>query len=247
MTENNLENIPQTPKYSIIIPVKGKTLEQGKDSYLSMCLSSIRKHTPKSLYELIIIDDTPAPENSRWKYGQKNNYGATLAKGEWLVFLNDDCVVTPGWLEIFDKFFSDETSFKDSGIKPGLIGFSGIFFSGPQSAFNGFTNSIYPHKRVVTACAAVKRSVFEQVNGFDMDWPCNNYTDDDLSIRVWEAGYTNLIFPHYVFHFSGKSFDTKDIWKTDMAEGKKAMAKKFGEDWESKHYKDMVKNSAAKQ
>ena len=211
------------PKYSIIIPTKDRY-----NAYLKICLMSLDLHTPKELFEVIIVDDSFAPDDKFFGYAQKNNIGAKMAKGEWLILMNDDVVVTPEWLENFNQFFS---KFKEKdGAKLGIVGFSGLYFASYQSAFIGRRNYPFVSKRIIFALAAMKKSVFEDLGGFDNDWPVNNYTDDEICIKAVQKGYTNLVFPHYVFHFAGRSFSQEEYEK-DLKAGAEYMEKSFGKDW----------------
>ena len=106
------------PDVSIVIPVYGKV------EYTYRCLKSINELRLKNKYEIIIVDDF-SPDNTReiisrmegvgFIENEENvgfirscNKGADAAKGEYLVFLNNDTEVTDGWLDelltTFDEF-----------------------------------------------------------------------------------------------------------------------------------------------
>ena len=97
------------PRVSIVIPVYGKPL------LTFTCLASVREATPVESCEVIVVDDA-SPESmaealapvtgARFERNPENlgfigscNHGAELARGEFLVFLNNDTIVTGGWLE----------------------------------------------------------------------------------------------------------------------------------------------------
>ena len=102
------------PMVSIIIPNKDE-----KES-LKACIESIREKTEYQNYEILIIENNSTSEEIfhyykelsrdpkirllRWKkefnYSAINNYGVRHAKGEYLLFLNNDVtVITPGWIK----------------------------------------------------------------------------------------------------------------------------------------------------
>ena len=102
---------------SIVIPVFNHCL----DSFA--CLKSIAQHTAGIGYEVIVVDDGSTDETGEM-LGQvpglislRNdqntgfvgscNRGAAMARGEFLVFLNNDTVVTPGWLEAMARTFRE--------------------------------------------------------------------------------------------------------------------------------------------
>ena len=97
------------PLASIVIPVYGKPL------LTYTCLKSVHANTPHDMVEVIVVDDaSPEPAAAalagvtgvRFERNSENlgfigtcNRGAELARGEFVVFLNNDTIVTPGWLE----------------------------------------------------------------------------------------------------------------------------------------------------
>jgi ferritin-like metal-binding protein YciE len=103
------------PIVSIIIPVYGQAL------FTYNCLRSLRSHRSRFSFEVIVVDDcspdeTPSMldsfEGLRFVRNKINkgfihscNLGASIAHGQLLVFLNNDTVVKPGWLdELIESF-----------------------------------------------------------------------------------------------------------------------------------------------
>ncbi|WP_456324620.1 glycosyltransferase family 2 protein [Desulfonauticus submarinus] len=113
-------------KVSIIIPVLNKW-ELTKN-----CLVSLAEHTPREIYEVIVIDNgstdkTPTMAKhfglnlfgKHFKYirlskninfGPACNLGAKIAKSDFLFFLNNDTILTPNWLEPLLKAFTQDPS-----------------------------------------------------------------------------------------------------------------------------------------
>ena len=106
-----------SPQVSIVIPVYNqfwKTLE---------CLQSIAAAPDGPRFELIVVDDRSSDRTARVLskipgiFTLRNdrrrghvascNRGAVAARGEYLVFLNQDALVTPGWLGSLARTFSD--------------------------------------------------------------------------------------------------------------------------------------------
>lgn len=101
--------------------------------FTKTCISSIYQNTLSPEFEVIIVDNASKQEtrnslqklseeyenltvlNNPKNYGfaKANNQGAKLAKGDYLVFLNNDTIVSPGWLE---KLLSHLQNIPDAGM-----------------------------------------------------------------------------------------------------------------------------------
>ena len=206
-----------TPKVSIIIPVYNHlkaTLE---------CLASIIRHTGIADYEVIAIDDgssdqtptvLPTVQGLRFIRNDKNlgflrtcNRAAKEAKGEFLVFLNNDAQVTSGWLEPLLEPFADPTI--------GAVGPKIIYPNGRLQEAGAMINTDlsiamvgvggdpaegrYNYAREVHYCSgtclAVKRATFERLGGFDDALAPAYYEDCDLQLRMRENGLRTLYNP----------------------------------------------------
>jgi O-antigen biosynthesis protein len=100
----------ETPEVSLIIPLYSHA------ELTRACLRSIREHTTRIMYEVILVDDDADDETRRLLtdevrgakilrneenlgYLRSMNRGASVARGKWLVLFNNDTEVTRGWLE----------------------------------------------------------------------------------------------------------------------------------------------------
>lgn len=201
------------PVISIIIPFYKQprlTLE---------CLASIEKFTKSQAYEIIVVDDNSKDdmvgifvgvENIKIIHNEKQegfgascNKGAQQAKGEYLVFLNNDAQVTDGWLSpLLDEMKSNPSvgavgpkvlnvngTLQEAGalIQPDgsaiLIGFD----DDPDAAF-------YNQNRDVEYCSGVclmvRADLFRQLGGFDSHFAPAYYEDVDLSFKIRADGYS---------------------------------------------------------
>lgn len=174
----------------------------------------------------------PAPPEPFF-YGNLCNAGAKAALDadcDVLVFLNDDTVVRPEWLNIF---FEDLEVVRKSGMSPGLIGARSECVSGPQSIHDGMEMDfrmrevtrvqrlahqgqavevpshllpvLFRFPRIVTFAAACTKEAWAASGGFDPNLPAHNWSDDILSCRMFMAGYPNFVGRAFVAHFGSQT------------------------------------------
>ncbi|HEX6834559.1 MAG TPA: glycosyltransferase, partial [Rudaea sp.] len=113
----------ETPRVSIVIPVYNKI------DYTVACLRSLAEHAGTVAFETIVVDDGSSDATPqrlaqitgvRTLRNERNlgfigtcNAGAAVARGEFVLFLNNDTVVTVGWLEALLRCFEEEP---DAGL-----------------------------------------------------------------------------------------------------------------------------------
>ncbi len=215
------------PKASIIIPVFNKWL------YTYNCLRSIAQNTEGVPYEVIVVDNASQDETRTWLdriervrviRNSKNdgfvtgcNRGSQAARGEYLVFLNNDVVVKPGWLSELIRTFESDASI-------GLVGAKLLYPDGSLQEAGGIiwndgtgwnygrgdqsNKPEYNFLREVDycsgACLAVKREVFEALGGFDVRYQPAYYEDSDLCFAARNLGLKVVYQPKVeVIHFEG--------------------------------------------
>jgi len=251
---HNITNLPSFPKISIIII----TLDQV--DALKRNLASIEEISTYKNYEIIIVTNNH-DENSEmrkflkgkkypvWVYdssysfGGMNNFGATKAKGEFLLFLNDDVkVISPNWLEAFlslalkkstgvvgGKLLSSDGKLQDCGgivWRDGNAWNYGRGHDPDDPKFNYVRDGDY----CSGSCLFVKTEIFNQVGGFDTSFHPAYWEDVDLCFSIRKLGYKILYQPlakliHYEGMTQGTSTD-KGL-KSYQIENQK----KFHEKW----------------
>jgi O-antigen biosynthesis protein len=241
------------PKVSIIIPMYNQL------EYTYYCIRSINEHEELRDYEVIIANDNSTEsteflerhlENVNIITNEKNlgflkncNNAAKHARGEYLVFLNNDTVIRKGWLSelllVFEKY-------KDVGLvgsklvyPDGTLQEAGgiIWQNGTGWNFGRNDNPDKPQYNYIKevdyisgASVMIKKSLWEDIGGFDEHYSPAYYEDTDLCFAVRNKGYKVMYTPFSeVVHFEGKSHGT------DLKKGIKRFEvinrQKFVEKW----------------
>jgi len=225
-----------TPRVSIIIPAYNKF----ELSY--HCIASIALAFNQISYEVILADDCSddktaeaediisnlviSRNSENLRFLRNCNTATELARGEFIVFLNNDTEVTSFWLdELVNKLDSDAT-IGMTGSKllnlDGTLQEAGGIVWGTGEPWNVGRNANslspeYNYSREVDyltgAAMCIRKDLWLQVNKFSDELiPCY-YEDTDLAFKVRDAGYKAVYVPHsQVVHFEGQSHG-KDITK----------------------------------
>jgi glycosyltransferase involved in cell wall biosynthesis len=113
------------------------------------------------------------------------NAGASIARGKVLAFTDDDCVVSPSWLQEILKAFQGTTAVALHGRT--------VTDQATRSPLTHEMEVLGPWLSTVPTCnAAFMRSAFEAAGRFDESFPTAHNEDRDLAWRVEELG--DIIF-----------------------------------------------------
>lgn len=222
------------------------------------CLESIRRHTPQP-HEIIIVDNGSSDGSRQWLRERQSeqptikliensenlgfsagcNQGIRAASGEYLLLLNNDTVVTPGWLAGLLEPFSDPSVGVVGPITNNLSGAQ----EWPWSDYNGLGElddfalhhrSKYrywwiPSRRIVGFCMLFRRSLVEQIGYLDERFGSGNYEDDDFCLRTALAGYRNLVLADvFIHHVGSATFSGNNLNYTEAMLKNRAL---FNEKW----------------
>ncbi len=212
------------PLASILIPTR------NGQKLVRQCIESIRRKTTYAPYEILLVDngsdqkaaieyfhalrddntirllEDPLPFN----FSRINNEAARAARGEYLVFLNNDIeVITPDWLSelvshaqrpeigaVGAKLWYPNDTIQHAGLVL-VAGLAAHAHHGRKRGDHGYFSraSLAQSLSAVTAaCLCVRRKVFEEVGGFD-ETLAVAFNDVDLCLRIQAAGYRNLYTP----------------------------------------------------
>lgn len=207
------------PEVSLIV------LNYNRPDLTTECLDSIWRHTEGLRYEVVLVDNGSAPERlldlaplangarllrlgvNRF-FGEGNNLGFEASRGRYVVFLNNDVTVNPGWLMPLIECLRQDPSVGACGpmmLYPGgrlLEAGARIRPDGSSEQFGKGADPDDPTWRqprevgyVSAAALALRREVFEAVLGFDLCYEPAYYEDSDLCLKIRQLGLRVLYCP----------------------------------------------------
>ncbi len=229
-----MSNTPGGPagSASVIIPCSNQL------SYTRLCLASLARHT-RPPWELIAVDDGSTDGTAAYLAGVQDaapfsvtivanaenrgfpaaiNQGLARARGDYLVLLNNDAVVTDGWLDQL-------VALVDSDPSIGMTGPMSNYASPPQlvervpyqdlDAMHEFA-AIWRRERrgrwfktpkLSGFCLLLTRRCFEAVGPLDERFGLGFFDDDDLALRARKAGFEPAVAHDlFVHHYGGRTF-----------------------------------------
>jgi GT2 family glycosyltransferase len=223
--------LPQSPRplVSVIVPTYGKT------DYTLRCLASIAAHLPDAPIEVIVVDDA-APDAdvalldrvagvrllrnlTNQGFVRACNTAARVARGTYLLFLNNDTQVLDGWLDTMVALFQIRADVGAVGSRllypDGRLQEAGgiIWRDGSGWNFGRLEDPdrpAYNYVREVDYCSGaalmVPRLLFARIGGFDERYVPAYFEDSDLCFRLREMGLKTLYQPRSrVVHHEGVS------------------------------------------
>ncbi|GAB1401831.1 hypothetical protein MASR1M68_07420 [Elusimicrobiota bacterium] len=229
------------PKYLVSIVML--TYNQLDDTQI--CVESLLKHTTDVNYELIFVDNGSTKDNTKtYLEGLKekhsnvkvifndtnlgfacaNNQGIEISEGEYVLLLNNDVILTEGWL-------SRMLLVAESDKKTGIVGPCTNHASGRQvvvfdgsadddEAIQQFAKSVlsknagfwFSVSRIIGFCVLIKREVLFNVGVLDEMFGPGGYEDFDYCMRVKQAGYNIVISGDtFIYHIGGKGYSANNM------------------------------------
>ena len=212
---------------SVIIPNKdeAEALRKCVDSVLQTGYENLEiiivenNSTSREIFDLYgELKEHPKIRLVRWKgkgfnYSAINNYGAKFARGEYLLFLNNDVYGTLGteWLTemlgvvqrtdvaaVGARLYYPDMKIQSAGIVIGIGGVAGSVFTDLKKGHSGYMHKaalMQDLSAVTAACMMTKKELFIQAGGFEEKLAVA-FNDVDLCLRLGEMGFRIVYDPY---------------------------------------------------
>lgn len=259
-TELTLELPDELPLVSIVIPTRDRW------DLLGACLESLRQtRWPADRLDIVVVDNgsTDAKtlkmlvkaeesgqirvirDDRQFNWSRLNNVAARDARGELLVFLNNDTEVNdPAWLRklaahalreetgaVGCKLLYEDRTVQHGGVIAGIQGVAGhahLFLQPDAGGYRNLAITTHEVSAVTGACLAVTRQNFEAVGGFDENFRVA-FNDVAFCFALHKQGKRNVYVSDPLFiHHESKSRgydDTPEKQALQQAEARKAWAR----------------------
>lgn len=203
-----------------------------------LCIESIRKYTKPQNYELIIVDNASTDGTVEWLeqqqdirtiYNQENkgfpagcNQGMRIATGENIMLLNNDVVVTEGWLDnLITCLYSQENIGAVGPVTNSCTYYQAIPVTyknlEEMQVFAKEHNQCNPalweeRLKLIGYAFLFKRIVYMRVGELDEIFTPGNFEDDDFSFRIRDAGFKLMLCRDtFIHHFGSVSFSERPL------------------------------------
>ncbi|MBN1354213.1 MAG: glycosyltransferase family 2 protein [Candidatus Omnitrophica bacterium] len=234
------------PKCDIIIPVWNKL------EYTKSCIASIMEKT-KYPYRLIIVDNASLPETATFLENlaasgrgevllirnEQNegfikaiNKGIRACRAPYICILNNDTVVTEGWMEESIKVLTGDASIGIVNPSSNTLGqklgknVTPDTWAADSKAQSG---NYIELKTAAGFCMFMRKEIFDTVGLLDEAYGMGNFDDMDFSLRAREKGYKIVrALAAYVYHTEKSSFRILRNFGKDFKRNREAFEAKWG-------------------
>ena len=252
-TEGEVSHTQDLGFYRVKYPVQGKPLvsviipNKDEKETLQTCLEMLEKNTGYQNFEIIIVENNSTTDEifryykelsgnrkihllrggKEFNYSAINNFAAAHAKGEYLLFLNNDVKsINPDWLEemlgvcqrpevggVGAKLIYPDNTIQHAGCVIGMGGIAGHMFVDMPADRTGYLHKaslLQDMSAVTAACLLMKKEVFEQAGGFTEELAVA-FNDVDLCLKVRKNGYLIVYDPYAkLYHMESKTRGAED-------------------------------------
>ena len=216
------------------------------------CLDSIKRNTQYP-YELIIVDNGSSDGTLEYlkkyqedasnrthcifngcnlAFSKANNIGIRKASGENILLINNDVVVTNGWLTGLVNCLNSDISAGAAGpctnesvgaqkVEPGYDDLAELPRFADAFRINNAGKQISCH-RLTAFCFLIKREVIDKIGLLDERFGPGGFEDYDYCLRIRQAGYKILLAADiYVHHVGGQGYKPNNLNYSDLRQDNK--------------------------
>lgn len=256
------------PKVSVII------VTHNSHRYISSCLASLRRNATYPNLEVIVVDNASSDQTSElvahhretWdqlafvrqstnhSFASANNEGVRQASGDYVLLLNPDTIVTPGWC---GRLLSCLLREQGAGLVSAVTNFAGnevkIDFDydseGTMELFAA-RRARAKHRQSLSLqvaplfCSLMRRDLYLEVGGLDEQYEIGMFEDDDFAMKIREKGLRVLAAEDcFVHHFGQASFSGLGNSKYEevFARNKERFERKWNQQWQAHQLRPGVK------
>jgi GT2 family glycosyltransferase len=231
-------------------------LSWNAPQYTKLALESIRVHTLQP-YEVIVIDNGSDRITTDWLgtledvvviFNPSNrgfaggcNQGMAAARGDRIVLLNNDVIVTAGWLDGLLDAFDRIPALGISAVRSNRIAGDQLVEQASYDDIESmhvfaaqrrrtYRRKGYMTDRAIGLCLCIDRRVIEEIGGIDERYGVGNFEDDDFCLRVRAAGYRIYVCDDvFIHHFGSQTFSANKIdYNKTLSENWNKFARKWG-------------------
>lgn len=237
---------------SIIVPVFNRV------ELTRQCLTALAAVTHGVEYEVIVVDDGSTDGTQEFLaslggdvqivqneansgFAKSCNRGAAVARGQYLVFLNNDTIPLDGWLQalvdeveahsdvavVGSKLLYEDGTIQHAGVVFSKVVFTPYHIYRRLSGDHPVVNRRREFQCVTAACTLIRRDVFEVAGRFDEGYR-NSFEDVDLCLKIRERGWRIIYQPKSVlYHLESQSPGRK----AHDADNAKRLLDRWGQHW----------------
>ena len=214
---------------------------------LRRCISSIVEKSTWENYEIIVVENNSETKEifsyydelqnnpqirvvtfeGKFNYSKINNFGVSLATGDYVLLLNNDTqVITINWMEellmyaqrpdvgaVGGKLYYGDKTIQHAGVVIGFGGIAGHTFIGLHKAENSYFHramSTQDYSAVTAACLMTKKALFDEVGGFTEKLAVA-FNDIDYCMKVRASNHLVVYNPYaLLYHYESKSRGLED-------------------------------------
>jgi len=201
------------------------------------CIESIYKYRANEEFELIVVDNNSQDNTVEYLrsivstypnmtiicndtnkgYAGGNNDGIRVAKGDYVILLNNDTLVSEGWLKKIVKPFVQDRKVGLVGPISNSVGneqrvnIEGLSEKNYNEKSRSYTEAnegvIFQTQRLGFFCVAIKKEVIEKIGTLDEKFGIGMFEDDDYCMRAIQVGYTLAVTEEcFIYHKGSVSF-----------------------------------------